>query len=71
MSRILLAADPRKQWRWSSFANFYVHDIEAKITHPIVQPTNPSKTAYATWSPTGNAIAYVVENDLYVLPDAS
>jgi len=48
-----------------------VHDIQAKTTHPIIPPTNPSKTAYATWSPTGSAIAYVFENDLFVLPDAS
>jgi hypothetical protein len=27
-------------------------------------------TAYATWAPTGNAIAYVTENDLYILPSA-
>ena len=59
-----------KQWRWSSHGNFYVHNIAAKTTHPIVPPTNPATTAYATWSPTGHAIAFVTNNDLYVLPSA-
>ncbi|KXN86209.1 putative dipeptidyl-aminopeptidase B [Leucoagaricus sp. SymC.cos] len=71
MTHLLLKADPKKQWRWSSFGNYYVHDIQGKTTHPIIPPTDPSKTAYATWSPTGNAIAYVTENDLYVIPNAS
>ncbi|KAJ2927846.1 hypothetical protein H1R20_g9258, partial [Candolleomyces eurysporus] len=71
MKYILVKADYRKQWRWSSFGNYYVHNIETKSTHPITSPSNPSKTAYATWSPTGQAIAYVADNDLYILPSAA
>lgn len=59
-----------QQWRHSNFGNYYIHDIQAKTTHPIIPPTDPSKTAYAIWSPTGSAIAYVTENDIYILPDA-
>ncbi|KAF5341108.1 hypothetical protein D9611_005871 [Ephemerocybe angulata] len=71
MKYILVKADYRKQWRWSSYGNYYVHHIESKATHPIIPPTNPSRTAYATWSPTGQAIAYVTDNDLYILPSAA
>ncbi|TFK73733.1 dipeptidyl aminopeptidase [Pluteus cervinus] len=75
MQYLLLKADRLKQWRWSSFGNYYVHNIEAKTTHPIIPPSNPPTTAYATWSPTGQSIAYVTHNDLYVLtspePDTS
>ncbi|GLB41533.1 putative dipeptidyl aminopeptidase [Lyophyllum shimeji] len=67
MKYILFKANYRKQWRWSTFGNYYVHNIEEKTTHPIIPPTNPSRTAYATWAPTGQSIAYVVDNDLYVL----
>ncbi|KAF8159267.1 dipeptidyl aminopeptidase [Crassisporium funariophilum] len=70
MNYLLIKTDYRKQWRWSSYGNYYVHNIAEKTTHPIVPPSNPSKTAYATWSPTGNAIAYVTDNDLYILPSA-
>ncbi|KAJ3513436.1 hypothetical protein NMY22_g15040 [Coprinellus aureogranulatus] len=71
MKYILVKADYRKQWRWSSFGTYYVYDVEAKRTHPIIPPSNPSRTAYATWSPTGQAIAFVTDNDLYILPSAA
>ncbi|KAG5652732.1 hypothetical protein H0H81_003931 [Sphagnurus paluster] len=71
MKYILLKTGYRKQWRWSTFGNYYIHNIEAKTTHPIIPPTNPSLTAYATWAPVGESIAYVTENDLYVLPTPS
>ncbi|KAF8957141.1 dipeptidyl peptidase IV N-terminal region-domain-containing protein [Flammula alnicola] len=70
MKYLLVKTDYRKQWRWSSYGNYYVHNIKQKTTYPIIPPSTPSKTAYATWSPTGNAIAYVTDNDLYVLPSA-
>ncbi|KDR80915.1 hypothetical protein GALMADRAFT_241446 [Galerina marginata CBS 339.88] len=70
MKYLLVKADYRKQWRWSGYGNYYVHNIAQKTTHPIIPPSDPSNTAYATWSPTGNAIAYVTENDLYILPTA-
>ncbi|KAK0188392.1 dipeptidyl aminopeptidase [Armillaria mellea] len=69
MEYLLFKADHRKQWRWSSFGNYYVHSIADKATWPIgtLNKTDP-KMAYATWAPTGQSIAYVESNDLYVLP---
>lgn len=58
-----------QQWRHSRLGNWYVHNIEAGETRPIAPPTNPPTTAYATWSPTGESIAYVSNNDLYVLQE--
>ncbi|ETW78834.1 dipeptidyl aminopeptidase [Heterobasidion irregulare TC 32-1] len=73
MKYMLVKADTRKQWRWSSFGNYYVHNLDTNVTRPIIPPSHPPVTAYATWSPTGESIAYVVNNDLYVLeaPSAS
>ncbi|KAG6334896.1 hypothetical protein ID866_4190 [Astraeus odoratus] len=68
MKYILVKADHRKQWRHSSFGNYYVHDLETKETFPLLPPTDPPVTAYATWAPTGQSIAFVASNDLYVLP---
>ncbi|KAK0215051.1 dipeptidyl aminopeptidase [Armillaria fumosa] len=69
MQYLLFKADHRKQWRWSSFGNYYVHSIADKATWPIgtSNKTDPKMT-YATWAPTGQSIAYVESNDLYVLP---
>jgi dipeptidyl aminopeptidase B len=71
MKYLLVKADTRKQWRHSSFSNYYVHNLEDHSTHPLIPPTDPPNTAYATWSPTGERIAYVTDNDLYVLPSPS
>jgi dipeptidyl aminopeptidase len=45
-----------------------VHHLATKETHPIVPPSNPPETAYAAWAPTGQRLAFVRANDLYVLP---
>ncbi|KZP28645.1 hypothetical protein FIBSPDRAFT_728579 [Athelia psychrophila] len=71
MKYMLLKSDTQKQWRWSSHGNYYIHEISSKKTHPLIPPTNPPVTAYATWSPTGESIAYVSSNDLYVLTSPS
>ncbi|KAG1771459.1 dipeptidyl aminopeptidase [Suillus occidentalis] len=71
MTYILVKADYLKQWRHSSFGNYYVHNLNTKVTFPLVPPTYPPVTAYATWSPTGQSIAFVSANDIYVLPSPS
>ncbi|KAH7910473.1 dipeptidyl aminopeptidase [Hygrophoropsis aurantiaca] len=71
MKYILVKANRVKQWRHSSFGNYYVHNLETKSTFPIIPPSYPPVTAYATWSPTGQSIAFVASNDLYVLPSPS
>jgi dipeptidyl aminopeptidase B len=60
-----------KQWRHSSFGNYYIHDLTSHTTHALTAPTHPPITAYAKWSPTGQSIAYVIANDLFVLPSPS
>ncbi|KAJ7598829.1 dipeptidyl aminopeptidase [Mycena floridula] len=67
MKYVLVKTDYKKQWRHSAFGNYYIHNIKDKTTHPMIPPTSPPKTVYATWSPTGQSIAYVTSNDLYIL----
>ncbi|KAA1470272.1 dipeptidyl aminopeptidase [Dentipellis sp. KUC8613] len=67
MKYMLVKADILKQWRWSRFGNYYVHNLETNTTEPLTPPSHPPVTAYATWAPTGEGIAYVAENDLYVV----
>ncbi|TDL26583.1 hypothetical protein BD410DRAFT_526440 [Rickenella mellea] len=68
MKYLLVKADYKKQWRHSSFGNYYIHNIASRSTRPLIDPTYPPVTAYATWAPTGEAIAYVASNDLYIIP---
>ena len=71
MKLLLLKTDYLKQWRHSSFGNYWIHDIDAKNTWPMTPPSQPPTTAYAVWSPTGQSIAYVANNDIYVIPSAA
>ncbi|KAG8771833.1 hypothetical protein FRC15_003139, partial [Serendipita sp. 397] len=65
---ILFQTDRIKGWRHSSFGNYYVHDLEHGTTKPLVTPSDPPVVTYATWAPTRNAVAFVSDNDLYVVP---
>ncbi|GAA5973880.1 hypothetical protein JCM21900_004734 [Sporobolomyces salmonicolor] len=64
---ILFDTDWTKQWRHSSHANFWVHDIAASTTVRLRSPSYPPHTAFASFSPRNHHIAYVHANDLYVL----
>ncbi|GBE89421.1 Probable dipeptidyl-aminopeptidase [Sparassis crispa] len=71
MKYMLIKVDYVKQWRHSSFGNYYVHELDTKTTFPLTSVTNPPIVAYAKWSPTGQSIAYVANNDLYVIESPS
>ncbi|KAM0787347.1 hypothetical protein ACM66B_003435 [Microbotryomycetes sp. NB124-2] len=66
---ILFDTDYTKQWRHSSLANFYVHNVETSETTPLRPESRPPHTAIATFSPVNHHIAYVQANDLYVYED--
>ncbi|KAG8908597.1 hypothetical protein FRB99_004885 [Tulasnella sp. 403] len=71
MKYLLIKTDRKKQWRHSSFGNYYIYSLDSGATIPLTPATRPPTVAYATWSPTGQAIAFVSLNDLYILPSPS
>jgi len=71
MKYMLIKADYTKQWRHSSFGNYYIHDLTTEATYPLVPPSHPPTTIVAKWSPTGQSVAFVNSNDLYILPSPS
>ena len=58
-----------RQWRYSGWGNYYLHSLSDGSTRALLPPTNPPTVAYAAWAPVGQALAYVSNNDLYVLPE--
>jgi dipeptidyl aminopeptidase len=65
---VLFQSDYVKQWRHSSFGNYYVHRLSDSTTFPITPPSSPPKVTLVKWSPTGHSLAFVMENDMYVIP---
>ncbi|KAH8093229.1 dipeptidyl aminopeptidase [Cristinia sonorae] len=68
MKYMLIKADRTKLWRYSSYGNYYIHDLTTHATYPLISPSYPPTTIVAQWSPTGQSIAFVNSNDLYILP---
>ncbi len=61
-SKFLLSDSTEQIYRWSSKSNYFVFD---KKTNAITRLYNGPKQRYATFSPDGSKVAFVVENDLY------
>ncbi|KAI9493226.1 dipeptidyl peptidase IV N-terminal region-domain-containing protein [Zychaea mexicana] len=58
------------QWRHSTRSNIYVYKVSDKSLAPLTDDSTVDleypKISYATWSPTGHQVVFVMENDLYV-----
>lgn len=61
-SKLLLTTQTEQIYRWSSKADYFVFDPQTKA---ITRLHNGPKQRYATFSPDGQRVAFVVENDLY------
>ena len=61
---IMLETDRESIYRRSSKAYYYMYDRRTKKLSPI---NEENKVMYATPSPAGNMVAYVLENNLYCL----
>jgi dipeptidyl-peptidase-4 len=63
-TKLLLSEGTEYVYRRSPKANYFVYDIASKST---TQLTDKGKQLFPTFSPDGNKIAYVRENNLYIL----
>ncbi len=61
-SKIILSTNTEQIYRWSTKSDFFVFDEKSK---KITRLHEGPKQRYATFSPDGTKVAYVVENDLY------
>ncbi|KIR27438.1 dipeptidyl aminopeptidase [Cryptococcus deuterogattii LA55] len=69
MQYVLFKTDHLKQWRHSSFGNYWIHRRHDSFTFPLVPPTSPPTVAKCTWSPVGHALAFVSKNDVYIVSE--
>jgi dipeptidyl-peptidase-4 len=61
-NQVLLTTESEQIYRRSSKANFYLYNLQTKELKPL---NKNGKVGYATFSPDGNRIAYVRDNNLY------
>ncbi|EFP90654.2 hypothetical protein PGT21_001710 [Puccinia graminis f. sp. tritici] len=66
---ILVSTNSQPQWRHSKFSHYWIYDtLQRTVTslRPDISPDEP-RISIALWSPTGHSIAYVLDNDIYLL----
>lgn len=61
-SKLLLTTEQEPIYRRSSKANFYLYDLGSKELKPV---STGGKQMYATFSPNGERVAFVRENNVY------
>ena len=61
-SRLLIATETESIYRHSSRSVYYIYDRRTKKTEQL----HDEKVRYATFSPAGNKVAFVMGNDLYI-----
>ncbi|KAG9254413.1 dipeptidyl peptidase IV N-terminal region-domain-containing protein [Emericellopsis atlantica] len=69
-SRVLLSANATKQYRYSYFADYFILDVESGESTPLVDD-QVGDIQYAEMAPTGDAIAFVRDNNLYLRDHAT
>ncbi|OAV94041.1 hypothetical protein PTTG_06742 [Puccinia triticina 1-1 BBBD Race 1] len=66
---ILVSTNSQQQWRHSKLRHYWIYDtLHRTVTslRPDIPPHQP-RISIALWSPTGHSIAYVLDNDIYLL----
>ncbi|MCB0431115.1 MAG: S9 family peptidase [Flavobacteriales bacterium] len=63
-SKILVSTETEKIYRHSSMSNYYIYDRATKKASKV---SEGEKLLFATFSPTGNRIAFVRQNNLFVI----
>ena len=61
-TKLILGADSERIYRRSSRGNYYVYFLESKE----IQPISENKIQEPTFSPDGNKVAYVYNNNIYI-----
>lgn len=64
--RLLLFTNGKRVWRSNTRGDYWVVNLEAGTLKQLGDKAPPSSLMFATFSPDGNKVAYVRENNLYV-----
>ena len=63
--RLLIFTNGKRVWRSNTRGDYWVADLEARTLKQLGRGAPPSSLMFATFSPDGNSVAYVRENNLY------
>ncbi len=61
--KIILAVNPQFIYRYSFVADYYIYELETKSFYPL---DNGNKQRLADFSPDGNKVSWIRDNNLYI-----
>ena len=65
-TRLLLFTNTRKVWRQETRGDYWLLDLESKVLRQLGGEAESASLMFAKFSPTGEAVAYVRQNNIYV-----
>jgi dipeptidyl-peptidase 4 len=70
-SKLLLFTNTKRVWRYNTRGDYWIYDLAAKTLQQIGKGLDASSLMFAKFSPTGDRIAYVSKQNIYVEEVAS
>ena len=70
-ARVLLFTNSRRVWRQNTRGDYWMYDLKTGALRQLGAGSPPSTLMFATFSPDGQRVAYVRQNNLYVEDVAS
>ena len=64
-AKVMFSVNYTKQYRYSYFADYLIYDVETGQTTPLLEESN-GDVQYAQFAPSGDQVAFVRGNDLYL-----
>ncbi|KAL2270254.1 hypothetical protein VTJ83DRAFT_2438 [Remersonia thermophila] len=66
LKRVLVATNIKSNWRHSSYASYWIFDVETQTAEPLIPGEPDARVQLAQWSPRSNAIAFTRDNNLFL-----
>lgn len=66
LRKVLLGTERKSNWRHSSTALYWIFDVESQAVEPLVPNEPEARLQLAQWSPTGDAIVFTRDNNIYL-----
>lgn len=66
LRKVLIATDVESNWRHSTYASYWIFDVETQTPDPLVPGEPDARIQLAQWSPAGDAVAFTRDNNLFL-----
>jgi dipeptidyl aminopeptidase len=64
--KVLVQSDVQSNWRHSNTGKYWIFDVDTQQGQPLDPANIDGRVQLASWSPTGDAIVFTRDNNLYI-----